>query len=163
MCFKIKEEARKQSGRPALFLPRHYVYTIRKTLTVLEQQRERIHNLTTPSTPISLKSTSIGDLQAIPNVAQLNLASLKHFKSTAPPFFLGGNLPLIHTFPITINPPTISARMRIAHVQLNFVSVVFKTRGKTIPPTLDPTKVIPDAIPLFLSNPEHISQARLEF
>src|ERR1700710_961835 len=89
---------------------------------------------------------------AIPRVAQENLASWKHLKSTAPPVILGGNLPRMHKFPIAIKTSTTSATSLIDHAQLKCCNTGFRTKGKTIPPTLEPTKVMPEASPRLTSN-----------
>ena len=89
---------------------------------------------------------------AIPIVAHENLASLKHFRLTVPPAAFGGNLPLIQTFPTNIKTRTIIASTLIAHAQPHFIRIGFRINGNTMPPTLDPTNVMPDANPLLTSN-----------
>jgi hypothetical protein len=89
---------------------------------------------------------------AIPTVAHTNLVSLKHPRSTAPPFFPVGSRPLIHTFPTPINSKMINANTRIAHAHPNLSNSGFKIKGNTIPPKLLPINTIPFALPLRTSN-----------
>ncbi len=99
-----------------------------------------------------LLEESSSNSQDTPSVAQENLASKKHLRSIAPPFFLGGKRPLIHRFPTIIITSAINAIILMAQAQLNFSNAGFNTNGNMIPPTLLPTNAIPLAVALLLSN-----------
>jgi len=64
-----------------------------------------------------LCSTRGQNSQDIPIVAHENLASIKHFKSTAPPFNFGGNRPLIAKFPKSICAVTMNPTIRSDQAQ----------------------------------------------
>lgn len=118
-------------------------------------QTARIRNLShksaTDPTPI-FSRWGVGDTQATPIVAQENLGSWKHLRSTVPPDVLGGKRPRTQRFPSSINTRAINATSRMAHAQRRCSRAGFSTSGNTMPPTLLPTNVMPEAKPRRASN-----------
>jgi hypothetical protein len=55
-------------------------------------------------------------------------------------------------FPITVEISTTKATSLIAQAQLKFSRADLSISGKIIPPTLEPTNAVPEAIPLLTSN-----------
>lgn len=91
-------------------------------------------------------------VHATPKVVHVNLASWKHLKFTAPPCFPVGSLPLTNRLPTTKSINTTPATSRIDHAQLRCASAGCSASGNTMPPKLDPIRVIPVASPLLASN-----------